>query len=91
MLHELIYFQREDVGVRDKIEFFVSELLLGFHEVCAESVLPSDLKRIWKVVDPLEFIEALVESRLVAGARPVYVPVVTLSLSKLIGFKQLAN
>jgi len=81
----------QNVGVWDEIELLATESLLHFHIVVAQSILPSDLVALRKVIDSLKLVEALVEVALAAGGGPEDVPLVTVRIVEVVLLENAAN
>lgn len=65
---------RQNVGVRYEIELVSAETLLHLDIIEAESILASDFVTLWEVVDPLKFIESLIQEALAGRGRPKDIP-----------------
>ena len=78
----------QNVSIRTKVILRPAEFLLHFHEIKAEAVFSRNFVAHWKVIDALEFVEALVEEALAGAAGPQDVPLVGLCEIKAVGFEQ---
>ena len=58
---EIMKFIWQNVGIRNEIKLLSAKALLHLHIIVAQSVLASYLIALRKVIDPLEFIQSLVE------------------------------
>ena len=75
---------RQDVSVRVEVEVLSAKLFLHFDVVKAHPVLPGDLVRMWKMVQPLVLIQPLVKVSLAAATCPQDIPLMRLGESKSI-------
>lgn len=60
---EFVVLVWQNIGVRDEIIILDSILLLGFYKIEAEAVFAGDLIAHWEVINPLKFVQALIEER----------------------------
>ena len=77
---------RQDISVRIKVECVPPKLLLHLDVVKAASILSSDLIWVWEMIDPLKLIESFIQISFAAATGPKKIPLMRLSVSKVIGF-----
>lgn len=84
---------RENIGLRQKVEVCLPELLLHFPNVKAEPVLPGELRCAHEMVDLLIIVKVLVNILLLLGrgASPQEVPIVLVSLLETMTFQNEAH
>lgn len=75
---------RQNVGVRDEVKVLPAESLLHPNHVEAEPVFAGDLVALRKVIDFLVLVESFVEVRLTARRAPENVPLMRLSVGKVV-------
>ncbi len=77
----------QDVGVRDEVKVHLPEFVLHLYHVSTESILPGDLVTLWKVVDLLVLVQAVVQVTLARTGTPQDVPLVALRVGEPVGLQ----
>ena len=84
---EIMELVWQDVSIRNEIILIPAKSLLHLDIVVAKPILSCDLIALWKVIDPLEFIEAFIQVAFARTGCPKDVPLVRISEVKAVGFK----
>jgi hypothetical protein len=78
---------RKNVGVWDEVKVALTEFLLHTDHVVAQAVLPRNLIALWKVVNLLVLIQALVEVALAGRGAPEDVPLMRLRVRETVALE----
>ena len=61
MSMEVVEFIWKNVSLGDEVKLLSTKTLLHLDIVVAESILPRNLVTLWKVINSLELVQALIE------------------------------
>lgn len=78
---------RQDISVRDDIEFVLPEFFLHLDDIVTQPVLPCQLKGLREVIYFLIVVQALIHERFQALACPKDIPVMGFSLHEVIALQ----
>ena len=85
---EVVKLIWQDIRFGDEIELLAAEALLHLHVVIAQSVFPRDFIALRKMINPLVLVQAFVQVALARAGRPEQVPLMRLSVLKIVVFEE---
>ena len=88
---EVVEFIWKNISLGDEVKLLSTKTLLHLDIVVAESILPRNLVTLWKVIDSLELVQALIQIALARAGRPEEVPLVRVSMAEGIVFQNRSN